>query len=305
MIRSRALLLSVALIAFFANAGDAAPFTPQGDFAALKKAHQTKLHRPNKAPEDYNNFAKVPGADVVFFKSGELNLRAWMRMPPNLEAGKKVPAVVYLHGGFAFSRQDLDLSQPFVDAGFAVLAPTLRGENGNPGHFEMFYGEVDDALAAANWLAKQPNIDVNHIYTFGHGTGGAISALLSLYADAPIRATGSCGGIYTEKLFEALQKENLAMLPFDFKNDAEIRLRLLSRNTAMMRRMHLGIIGRKDTMVLQQARDVQKISDPQRAPLKFTLVDGDTESSRAPAVDVFLKFIQQDLAEPADAKVQP
>jgi len=303
MTRSLLLLFAVSLSVFAGDAvrppapPDGAAFTPQGDFAALKKAHQTKLRRPNKAPEDYNNFAKTPGTDVIVFKSGDLKLRAWLRMPPNLKVGKKVPAVVYFHTGFALTKSDLELSQPFVDAGFAVLVPTFRGENGNPGHFELFYGEVDDALAAVKWLATQPGVDADRIYTFGQSAGGAVSALLSLYADVPIRLTGSCGGIYNEKLFEALHKENLAMLPFDIKDDTEVRLRLLSRNTALMRRMHLGIIGRKDTMVMQQAREVQKIADAQQAPLKFSLVDGDPETCRAPAVEAFLKFIQQDLAE--------
>ena len=86
---------------------------------------------------------------------------------------------------------------PFLAAGFAVMTPTLRGENGNPGSFELFYGEVDDAEAAVRFLAAQPRIDSKRIYTFGHSVGGGISALLSLRPEIPVRKGGSSGGLYS------------------------------------------------------------------------------------------------------------
>ena len=35
----------------------------------------------------------------------------------------------------------------------------LRAENGNPGVYEGFYGEVDDAVAAGRFLASLPFVD--------------------------------------------------------------------------------------------------------------------------------------------------
>jgi dipeptidyl aminopeptidase/acylaminoacyl peptidase len=72
---------------------------------------------------------------------------------------------------------------------------TLRGEDGNPGYHEMFFGEVDDGRAAISWLARQPGIDKSRIYAFGHSAGGVVAALFSLYDDLPLRATGSAGGL--------------------------------------------------------------------------------------------------------------
>ena len=42
-----------------------------------------------------------------------------------------------------------------------MLFPSLRGGNQNPGVKEGFFGEVDDLLAAANFLAKQGFVDPN------------------------------------------------------------------------------------------------------------------------------------------------
>ncbi len=71
----------------------------------------------------------------------------------------------------------------------------LRGENGNPGNYELFLTEVGDAKAAVRWLARQPFVDAKRVYTFGHSTGGAISALLSLREGVPAVNGGCWGGL--------------------------------------------------------------------------------------------------------------
>ena len=44
----------------------------------------------------------------------------------------------------------------------------LRGENGQPGAFSMFYDEVEDVLAAAEYLAKLPDVDPARVFVSGH-----------------------------------------------------------------------------------------------------------------------------------------
>lgn len=43
----------------------------------------------------------------------------------------------------------------------------------------MMYGEVDDVLAAARYLAQQPKVDPNRIYLGGHGSGAALALLVA------------------------------------------------------------------------------------------------------------------------------
>ena len=103
--------------------------------------------------------------EQVYFPSGDHRLRAWFNRHGESE---KRPAVLFLHGGWAFGVDDWEMTQPFRDAGYVVLTPILRGENGQPGSFTMFYDEVDDVLAAADYLAKVPCVDPNRIYIAGH-----------------------------------------------------------------------------------------------------------------------------------------
>ena len=251
-----------------------------------RRSYSTVLKTRGPAPQDWQNEKTPPGVKELSYRSGELTLKAWLVMPRNSNADK-VPAVVYFHGGFAFGFSELDDCLPFLDAGFAVMTPTLRGENGNPGNFELFYGEVDDAEAAVRFLAEQPRIDSKRIYTFGHSAGGAISALLSLRPEIPVRKGGSSGGLYSKDVFSDWKK----FVPFDLSVEKEKSLRLLVGNIGFMQREHIAYIGRSDTLaaVAGEAESEAKISG---APLTVRIIDGDHFSSLPGAISDFVQRIR-------------
>jgi dipeptidyl aminopeptidase/acylaminoacyl peptidase len=161
---------------------------------------ESQLTISSPAPQDYSDDEPPEGVQVVHYLSGDMSLKAWLALPEDV-SDKKRPGVVYIHGGFAFGTGDFIDAQPFRDAGFVVMTPMLRGENGNPGDFELFLGEVEDAASAVEWLASQPFIDSKRLYVFGHSTGGAISALLTLRTNVPVVHTGSAGGLYPSNVF--------------------------------------------------------------------------------------------------------
>jgi acetyl esterase/lipase len=116
---------------------------------------------------------------------------------PDRHDGKKHPAVVWCHGGFGgIGPEDwAEGSAPmiFAEAGCVVMCPSWRGENNNPGVFEMFYGEVDDALAAVDYVSGLPFVDASRVYIVGHSAGGTI-ALLAVEATTKLRAAFVFGG---------------------------------------------------------------------------------------------------------------
>ena len=99
-----------------------------------------------------------------------------------------------------------------------------RGENDNPGQYEMFYGEVDDALAAISYLARLPYVDPSRIYMVGHSTGGTLT-LLTAEASTQLRAAFSLGG--EPDLWDVFQIGALAYpeTPFNWRDRRERRLR--------------------------------------------------------------------------------
>jgi pimeloyl-ACP methyl ester carboxylesterase len=149
-------------------------------------------------------------------------------LSPDPKDGKKHPAIVWINGGDCNSiddgcwkRQpasnDQSASQ-YREAGIVMMFPTLRGGNENPSTKEGFFGEVDDVLAAADYLAKQPYVDPARIYLGGHSTGGTLVLLVAECSDR-FRATFSFGPVEDVSGYEA------QYTPFNTKDRKEVELR--------------------------------------------------------------------------------
>lgn len=259
-----------------------------GTFQQRRLAFQTKLVKAGPAPQEYQNEMPPSGVQVVTYPSGTLQLKGWVAAP-NGGVGPKAPALVYFHGGFAFGADDLAVCRPAMDAGMVVMVPMLRGENGNPGNYELFFGEIEDARAAVKWLAAQSYVDPQRIYTFGHSVGGGVSAVLSLMDDVPIRHGGSSGGLYPEATFFAWQAEG--MVPFDIKSQEERRLRILIGNMRDMQHKHFAYLGASDEMALFANNAKQETPGTQ---CEILTVPGDHMTSLEPSLRQYLQIIQRD-----------
>jgi alpha/beta superfamily hydrolase len=99
-----------------------------------------------------------------------------------------------------------------------MMYPSRRGENDNPGRKEGSYGEVDDIITAAHYLAQESYVDPQRIYLGGHSTGGTL-ALLVAESCTPFRCVFSFGPVADTA--EYGQKN----LPFDTSNRLEVELR--------------------------------------------------------------------------------
>jgi dienelactone hydrolase/Zn-dependent protease len=187
------------------------------DYAEARQTFRTSLLRHGPSPQRVDEVARVPeGVQKISYTSGSLELAAFVDGPPPDES--KRPAVLFLHGGFAFGGDDLEMPQPFRDAGFIVMVPVLRGENGQPGSYTLFYDEVHDVLAAAEALAQRPGVDANRMFISGHSAGGTLTMLAAMSsrrfrAAAPL--SGSCSQF----------GQNPAWIPFDTSNVREFEMR--------------------------------------------------------------------------------
>src|SRR5262249_5635431 len=106
---------------------------------------------------------------------------------PHPKDGKKHPAMIWMTGGEWYTIRDgvwktlpaavdqtARAANAFRNAGLVLMFPTLRGGNDNPGVKEGWFGEIDDVLAATDFLSKQPFVDPQRIYLAGHSTGGTL-----------------------------------------------------------------------------------------------------------------------------------
>jgi len=263
----------------------ARPVEPMRERSYLERLSEfhTKLVQSGPSPQPYEHETPPAGVNEVKYRSGSLELKAWVAFPPSKGAGQKSPAIVYFHGGFAFGTGDFEDARPFLDAGLIVMCPTLRGENGNPGAFEMYLGEVEDAKAAVAWLAANERVDPAHVYAFGHSAGGIISALLSLH-DVPLRHSGSSGGLYGTALFDYMKDS----VPFSMQDPAEKQLRVLVGNMKWMRRPHYAYVGSEDRLQDVAAGTGEGATQPF---IKIATTAGDHQTSLPPAVRAYVGVI--------------
>ncbi len=127
----------------------------------------------------------------VKYKSPAGELAAYVSVAPG--DGKKHPAIIWIFGGFDSSigeiawqpgpKQNDQSASAFRLAGVLMMYPSMRGGNTNPGQREGFYGEVNDIVAAADFLAQQDYVDPKRIYLGGHSTGGTLALLVAEYTN--------------------------------------------------------------------------------------------------------------------------
>lgn len=164
------------------------------DYMKAREHFRTHLLRKGPAPDKYESLDPPSGAERIFYRSGRtgsVNLAAWVS---KYKREKKLkPAVLFLHGGNAMGVGQWNPIQGYVDAGYVVMMPSLRGENGQSGIFSGFYDEVDDVLSAADRLAHLPGIDPKRVFLAGHSVGGTL-AMLSAMSSYKFRAAVPISG---------------------------------------------------------------------------------------------------------------
>lgn len=170
--------------------------------AQARAGHQTHV----AARVDTTDAVETPPAGVlriVSYPSTPGALAAYVTPTPG--DGRRHPAIIWMTGGDNSTIGDVwspsdpandQSARAFREAGIVMMYPSLRGGNRNPGEHEGNYGEVQDVLAAADWLAQQDYVDPERIYLGGHSTGGTLVLLTSEYA-ARFRAVFAFGPVST------------------------------------------------------------------------------------------------------------
>jgi len=105
---------------------------------------------------------------------------AYIFTPVGLIAGKKLPAIVMVHGGNHIQLSDewFPWIAEAVKRGYCVLYPEYRGSSGHDEIiYENNYGVTDvaDVLAGTAYLAKKVFIDPNRLGILGHSRGGMVT----------------------------------------------------------------------------------------------------------------------------------
>ena len=165
----------------------------QPGWPILHLSGKRKLLAEALFPKEFPKTFSKPQALMIQAKDGYKSF-AQLFLPPNYDPKKKYPAVIFLHGG---SRRQMLLGynygiyyshtygaqQYFASQGYIALTLNYRSGIGYGMDFreEKNFGaggasEVQDVLAAADYLASRSDVDASRIAPWGRSYGGYLTA---------------------------------------------------------------------------------------------------------------------------------
>jgi len=165
----------------------------QPGWPILHLSGKRKLLAEALFPKEFPKTFSKPQALMIQAKDGYKSF-AQLFLPPNYDPKKKYPAVIFLHGG---SRRQMLLGynygiyyshtygaqQYFASQGYIALTLNYRSGIGYGMDFreEKNFGaggasEVQDVLAAADYLASRSDVDASRIAPWGGSYGGYLTA---------------------------------------------------------------------------------------------------------------------------------
>jgi len=118
-------------------------------------------------------------------RDGKWTISAFVYMPYNLPRNAQHPAIVFVHGGP--TAQTVNSFNRFVqfvaNQGYIVIAPNYRGSTGygkefqQANLFDMGGGDLQDVLAAADWIKQTGYVDPKKLILMGGSYGGYMTMM--------------------------------------------------------------------------------------------------------------------------------
>jgi dipeptidyl aminopeptidase/acylaminoacyl peptidase len=172
--------------AFFALVGD---FTSPGELFRFEPGHSPKqLTKINSAV--------LAGLDLVEpeevrYPRDEGEVHGWLLRPPNHRPGRKLPAVLEVHGGphAAYGHVFFHEMQLLAASGYLVLMTNPRGSAGygrvhrNAIHKDWGSVDMTDLMAALDGLVREEDVDESRVFLTGGSYGGYMTNWLVSHTD--------------------------------------------------------------------------------------------------------------------------
>jgi dipeptidyl aminopeptidase/acylaminoacyl peptidase len=236
------------------------------DFAAARANFKTQIRRNGPAPAQWQDTVTPLGAVEVTY--------------------------LYLHAGFDFYAENWSFVQPFRDAGYIVMLPTLRGENGQHGQFTMYFDEVSDVINAAEYLRNLPAVDPDRIFVAGYSVGGTLTMLASeLYPH--FRAAASISGTADLATYLKYAKGAAYNAPFDPADSQEALMRSALAWTDSLKCPIRLFYGTQETYFAIATPAMAAAAKAHGLDAEAIAVEGDHGSNADKSLALALQFFQQ------------
>lgn len=157
------------------------------DFEHAPRIVAGRLPKLAAITHDNDAFAAQVSARSISWTNDKFNIQGWLVGPLKVDAGRKYPMVVMVHGGpaaaasphfVAAGEQANPLMRELTGRGYFVFMPNPRGSYGQGVAFgsanrrDFGGGDWRDILAGVDAAAKAAPIDVARLGLMGHSYGG-------------------------------------------------------------------------------------------------------------------------------------
>jgi len=173
-----------------------------------------------------NLAATLATPEKISYRSPDgLEISAYLYKPATIPPGTRVPAILYIHGGPTSQFNDSYQAQVqfFVQQGYVLLLPNIRGSSGYGRAFEdannrdWGHGDLEDVKAGAEYLKRLPYVNGSRIGITGTSYGGCMTMSAVAFAPGFFQAAVAASGygdwidFYSEQEYR-----HLKLLDYEF-----------------------------------------------------------------------------------------
>ena len=202
-----------------------------GPSAAFEPRRLTDLHAEVPRP------AMGETSVLTWDAEDGLEIEGLLTLPPNHEAGNRVPLILNVHGGPAgvysetfTGAPSIYMLQYFAAEGFATLRPNPRGSTGYGKEFRFAnvkdwgFGDMDDLMAGVDLLIERGIADPSRLFIMGWSYGGYMTSFAVTRTDRFVAASMGAGlpNLISMVTTTDIQDYLAAHLGGDFWDDYEI-----------------------------------------------------------------------------------
>ncbi|MCG2841404.1 S9 family peptidase [Sandaracinobacter sp. RS1-74] len=270
--------------------------------------------RQQISPTDFPYAASLPAHVAPRFGTlkaadGQTELHYAFTLPPGLKPGEKAPVFFEVYAGPGVQRVrhafGTLLHQYLLQQGWALFQVDGRGTPNRgtafeaPIHLKLGFPEVDDQMAALEWLKRQPGVDPDRVAVYGWSYGGYMAQrLLTRHPGA--FAAGVSGAPVTDwRLYDTHYTERYLGNPATDPKPYEASD--VTRDAAALKDPLLVIHGLADDNVVFD-HSARAIAAYQQAgkPFETMVYPGQTHAIRAPDIQrhlwrTILNFLDREV----------
>jgi dipeptidyl-peptidase-4 len=191
-----------------------------------KDGREIRVLEDNQAlRKQWGQYNLSPRSFFSFVGPSGDSLNGFMVCPPDFNARKKYPVLMFVYGGPGSQTVDASLGQYYMwfqylaQEGYIVVSVDGRGTGFRGANFkkctylQLGKYELEDQKASARYLQGLPYVDAGRIGIFGWSYGGYMSSLAAVQGDGLFKAAVAVAPVINWRYYDSIYTERFMRTP--------------------------------------------------------------------------------------------